>query len=77
MAAYRRRSLPQTPIRKVHGHQHYFPENVEEDEVEGHENAEHAGLKQEKQDVIFFFPFFDGRPGRENGERAEDRGEHD
>ncbi len=62
---------------EIHRHEHYFPENVEEDEVEGHENAEHAGLQQEKQDVIFFFAFFDCGPGRENRERAEDGGEHD
>src|ERR1700733_5951141 len=53
---------------EIHGNEHHFPENVKEDEVERHENAEHAGLQQEKQDVIFFFAFLDGRPGRENRE---------
>src|SRR5438477_4766713 len=29
---------------QIHGNQHGFPENKEEEEIEGHEHAQHAGL---------------------------------
>ncbi len=64
MAAYRRRSLPQTPMRKYIGHEHDFPENVEEKKVERKKDAEHAGLEQEKQDVILLGPLLNCAPGR-------------
>ena len=38
---------------QVHRDQHGFPENEEEEEIERHEDAEHAGLQNQKPDVIF------------------------
>src|SRR5271156_837605 len=60
---------------KIHRHQHHFPENVEQHEVQRHENAQHAGLQQQQQDVIFLFAFVDRRPGRQNRNRAQHRGQ--
>ena len=33
---------------EIHRHEHHFPENVEEHEIERHENAEHARLQQQE-----------------------------
>src|SRR5580704_135040 len=44
---------------EVHRYQHHFPENVKQDEIERHKDAQHACLKQKKQDVILFLAFFD------------------
>src|SRR6202021_1901052 len=57
--------------------EHHFPENVKENEIERHEDAEHAGLEQQKQDVVFLFALLNCGPRREDGNCAEDCGEHD
>ena len=38
---------------EIHRHQHHFPEQVEEEEIERHENAQHAHLQQQEQNVVF------------------------
>src|SRR5581483_1225709 len=62
---------------QIHRNQHGFPENEEEEEVERHEDAQHAGLQHQKPDVIFLDPVLDGGPGGENRNPAEQRGQHD
>ena len=56
---------------EIHRHEHHFPENVEQHEIERHENAEHAGLQQQQQDVVFLFAFVNCGPRREDRNRAE------
>src|SRR6266478_2583605 len=62
---------------EVHGDEHHFPENVEEEEIERNENADHAGLQQEKQKGIFLGAQMNGAPGREDSDHPEKCGEHD
>ena len=62
---------------EIHRHQHHFPENVEEEEVEGHENAEHAHLQKHEHGVVLFGPLLHSRPGRKHRQEPEHRGQHD
>ena len=61
---------------KIHRHQHHFPEHVEQHEIQRHENAQHARLQQQQQNVIFLFALVDRRPGRQNRNRAQHRSQH-
>ena len=47
---------------QVHRDEHGFPENEEEEEIERHEDAEHAGLEDEKPDVVFLDAILDRGP---------------
>src|SRR5205807_1902475 len=62
---------------EIHGDEHHFPEDVKEKEIQGNENADHAGLEQEKQDVIFLGALVNRAPRREDGDHPEKRGKHD
>ena len=62
---------------EVHRDQHEFPEHVEEEEIEGQEYADHAGLQEQEHGVVFLDAVLDGIPGAENGDEAHQRGEHD
>jgi len=61
---------------KVHRHQHGFPENEEQQEIERHEHAQHGGLQQQEEAVVFLKPIGDGVPARKDGDEAQQRGEH-
>jgi len=62
---------------EVHGNEHHFPENVKEEEIQGNENADHAGLQQEKKNVIFLGALVNRAPRREDGDHPEESGKHD
>jgi len=62
---------------QVHGHEHGFPENEEEEEIQGHEDAEHAGLQHQKPGVVLLGALLDGGPGGEDGNPPQQGGEHD
>ena len=62
---------------EVHRNQHDFPEHVEEEEIERHENAEHPRLEQKEHGVVFLHALLDGCPRREDGEKTQHRGQHD
>ena len=62
---------------QVHGDQHGFPEHKEEEEIERHEDAQHAGLQHQKPDVVFLHPSFDRGPRGEDRNPAQQRGQHD
>ena len=47
---------------QVHRNQHSFPEDEEEEEIERHEDAEHAGLQDQEPDVVFLDAVLDGGP---------------
>ena len=47
---------------EIHGNQHDFPEHIKDQEIERHEDAEHSGLKQEHESVVFLDALLDGRP---------------
>ena len=61
---------------EIHRHQHDFPENVEEEEVERHEDAQHAGLEQHEHDVVFAHALLNGRPGGKHGNKAQHGSQH-
>jgi len=60
---------------EVHRHQHQFPEDVEQEEVERDEDADHARLEQQEHRVVFLHAFLNGVPRAEHGEEAHQRGE--
>ncbi len=62
---------------QIHRHQHRFPENEEEEEIERHEDAHHSRLQHQKPDVIFLHPNLDGGPRRKNRDPTQQRGQHD
>ena len=51
------------PDEEVHGDEHQLPEDVEEDQVEGAEGADHRRFEEEEGDVILLDPVLDGLPG--------------
>ena len=59
---------------EVHGHQHDFPEDVEEEEVQSHEYAQHPRLQNQEVAVVLAHPGGDGVPRRENGDGSEQSG---
>src|SRR5260370_1020949 len=70
------RTTPDTD-QQIHRHQHRFPENEEEEEIERHEDAEHPRLQHQEPDVIFLHPYLDGGPRRKNRDPSQQRGQHD
>ncbi len=62
---------------QVHRDQHGFPENEEEEEIERHEDAQHAGLQHQKPDVVFLHAILDRGPRGEDRDPAQQRGQHD
>ena len=58
---------------EVHRHQHGFPEDEEQQEIERHEDAQHAGLQQEEERVVFLQPVLNGGPTGQDGEEADER----
>ena len=75
-----RRVFPPRPApdadEKVHRQEHHFPEDVEEEEVQRHEDAQHARLQEEEEDAIGADVFLD-RPTGPHRQHAEERSEHD
>src|SRR5258708_32765127 len=62
---------------EIHGDEHHFPENVEEEEIKRNEDADHAGLEEEKQNVVFLGAEMNGAPEREDGNHAEECRDND
>ena len=63
------------PDQEVHGDQHDFPEDIEQDEIEGHEDTEHPGFEDKQKGVILFDPVFDGIKGTGHGDSTEEGGQ--
>ena len=61
---------------EVHGHQHGLPEDEEEQKIQRHEDAQHAGLQEQEEGVVFLQPVFNGVPTRKNCQHADDGGQH-
>jgi hypothetical protein len=61
---------------EVHGHQHQFPEDVEQEEIEGNKHPDHARLQQQEHGVVSLDAVLSRVPGGENREEAHQRGEH-
>ena len=70
------RSTPNAD-QKVHRDQHDLPEHIEQEEVHRHENAHHAGLQQEQEDVVLLLSRLDGGPGRQESQNSEEGRQQD
>ncbi len=62
---------------EIHRHQHHFPEQEEQQEIERHERAKHAGLQHQQEDVVLLDALFDRGPRRQCGDRPHHRGQQD
>src|ERR1700691_825414 len=60
-----------------HGDQHDLPEQEEEEEVEGKEDADNADLEQQQHDEEFFYAVIDTLPGSKNRYGRQERGQDD
>ncbi len=60
---------------EVHRHQDQLPEDEEQEEVQGHEDAEHGHLEDQEVGVVFLEPVGDGAPTAQDGNEAEQAGE--
>jgi hypothetical protein len=60
-------------MRKYIGTEHDFPEQEEQQEVERHERAQHAGLQQEHEDVVLLHPLRDRGPRRQHRDEPHHR----
>ena len=47
---------------QVHGNQHGFPEDEEQEEIKCHEDAQHACLQHQKPDVVFLHAVLNRSP---------------
>jgi hypothetical protein len=63
------------PDEEVHRDEHGLPEDVEEEEVEGHEDPDHPRLEEEHEDDELADPLSDRAPRAEKGEGREEGGE--
>ena len=62
---------------EVHGHQHQFPEHVEQEEIHRHEYAQHAHLQQQEHAVVFLEAVLYCVPRGKDGDEADHRSQHD
>ncbi len=60
---------------EVHRHQDDLPEDVEQEQVQGQEHAQHAHLEREEGDHVFLDARLDGPEGRQDADPGEQRGE--
>ena len=61
---------------EVHRDQHGFPEDKEEQEIERHEDAQHAGLQDQEKGVIFLETVLDRGPARQDRQEPDHRSQH-
>ena len=65
------------PDDEVHRDEHHFPEDVEEEQVERGEGADHAGLEDEQRDDELAHLLVDREPRARDDDGHEERGEQD
>ena len=62
---------------EVHRHQHDLPEDVEQEHVQHHEDAEHARLQEQEESVVLLDALLDRRPRAQDRQPADDHREQD
>ena len=62
---------------EIHRDEHGLPEDIEQEEVQGDEDADHAGLEQQHEHGEFLDPVVDRAPGGEEGQRRQESGQED
>ena len=59
-----------------HRNKRGFPEEVEQEQIEGDEDANHRGLEYQHEDEEFLHPIVDRLPGDQHAQRRQKRGQH-
>ena len=59
---------------EIHRQQHHFPEDVEQEEIQRHEHADHAGVEHQQQGEVALDALFDPEAG-EHRDEANQRGQ--
>ncbi len=59
-----------------HRDKHDFPEEEEEEQIERKEHADDTNFEHQQHDKEFFYAVLDAVPGREDGDRRQERGEN-
>ena len=62
---------------EIHRDEHGLPEDIEEEQVLGDEDADHARLEQEHEGRELLDPLVDRPPRREQGDRRQEGGQED
>ena len=62
---------------KIHRDQHDFPEDVEQEQINRDEGADHPGLQNEEADQVFLDPLGHAAPGGQHHQRRQQRGQQD
>src|ERR1035438_9673765 len=73
-------NFPSMPVHaddQRHGNQRGFPEEIEEEQVERNEDADHRGLEHRHKDEKFLHPVADGVPRDEHAHRHQEGGQDD
>ena len=67
--------VPPDADQEVHRHQHDFPEDVEQEEVQRQEDAQHAGFQEQQAAVVRLFHLVDGVERAHDDEDGQQGGE--
>ena len=62
---------------EVHRHEHHFPKQEEQEEIEAHKRADHARLEDEQEDVVLLQTLGDRGPRRQDSDRTKERRQQD
>src|SRR3990172_739582 len=60
---------------EIHGNEHDFPKDIEEDEIEGNQGADHSRFKKKEGDHEFLHPGGDRTPGAKDTENGQEGGQ--
>ena len=63
------------PDQEIHRDESHFPEDVEQEQIQAQENAHHAGLQEQQENVEFAHPVGDTLPGCQHRERPDETGQ--
>src|SRR6185312_944922 len=58
-----------------HGNERGFPEEVEEEQIKGDEDADESGFHDQQQNKKFLYPVVDGVPRDQHAQRSKECGE--
>ncbi len=58
--------------KQVHGDQHHFPEDIEQEEVQGTEHPDHTAHQGQQANHEFLDPGLDVRPGGQDTQRGQE-----
>ena len=67
--------VPPDADQEVHRHQHDLPEDVEQEEIQRHEDAQHAGFQEQQAAVIRLLHLVDGVERTHHDENGQQGGE--